>query len=48
VFKLYALGTVTTGISFLVITLALGSIAIIEHRRSKRGPRKPTIDNNAK
>jgi len=34
---LYALGTVTTLVSFTVIILALGSIAIIERRRT-RGP----------
>jgi len=33
---LYALGTVTTLVSFTVITLALGSIAIIQSRRSRR------------
>jgi len=33
---LYALGTVTTLVSFTVITLALGSIAIIQRRRSRR------------
>jgi putative spermidine/putrescine transport system permease protein len=33
---LYALGTVTTAVSFLVITLALGSIALIQRRRSRR------------
>ena len=33
---LYALGTVTTLVSFIVITLALGSIAIIQWRRSRR------------
>jgi putative spermidine/putrescine transport system permease protein len=33
---LYALGTVTTAVSFIVITLALGSIAIIQRRRSRR------------
>jgi putative spermidine/putrescine transport system permease protein len=32
---LYALGTVTTAISFVVITLALGSIALIQRRRSR-------------
>ena len=32
---LYALGTVTTAISFFVIALALGSIAYIQHRRRK-------------
>jgi putative spermidine/putrescine transport system permease protein len=33
---LYALGTVTTGVSFIAITLALGSIAIIQRRRARR------------
>lgn len=33
---LYALGTVTTAVSFLAITLALGSIALIQRRRSRR------------
>lgn len=33
---LYALGTVTTLVSFTVITLALGSIALIQWRRSRR------------
>ena len=37
---LYALGTVTTVISFVAITLSLGSIAIIQRRRAGRG-RKP-------
>jgi putative spermidine/putrescine transport system permease protein len=32
---LYALGTVTTAVSFLVIALALGSIALIQGRRSR-------------
>jgi len=32
---LYALGTVTTALSFLVITLALGSIVLIQRRRSR-------------
>jgi len=32
---LYALGTVTTLVSFIAITLALGSIAIIQWRRSR-------------
>lgn len=32
---LYALGTVTTAVSFLVISLALGSIALIQRRRSR-------------
>ena len=33
---LYALGTVTTAISFVVIGLALGSIALIQRRRRKK------------
>lgn len=33
---LYALGTVTTGISFGVIAIAIGSIAIIQRRRTRR------------
>jgi putative spermidine/putrescine transport system permease protein len=33
---LYALGTVTTAISFVAIALALGSIAYIQRRRSRR------------
>jgi putative spermidine/putrescine transport system permease protein len=33
---LYALGTVTTAVSFIVITLALGSIALIQRRRLRR------------
>ena len=33
---LYALGTVTTLVSFAAIALALGSIAIIQRRRSRR------------
>lgn len=33
---LYALGTVTTGISFGVIGIAIGSIAIIQRRRTRR------------
>jgi putative spermidine/putrescine transport system permease protein len=33
---LYALGTVTTLVSFVAITLALGSIAIIQRRRARR------------
>lgn len=33
---LYALGTVTTVVSFVVIALALGSIVIIQRRRSNR------------
>jgi putative spermidine/putrescine transport system permease protein len=33
---LYALGTVTTAVSFTVIIIALGSIALIQRRRSRR------------
>ena len=33
---LYALGTVTTVVSFAAITLALGSIALIQRRRARR------------
>ena len=33
---LYALGTVTTLVSFIAITLSLGSIAIIQRRRARR------------
>jgi putative spermidine/putrescine transport system permease protein len=33
---LYALGTVTTLVSFAVIALALGSIALIQRRRAQR------------
>lgn len=35
--SIYALGTVTTGISFLIIGLALGAIALIQHRRNAGG-----------
>jgi putative spermidine/putrescine transport system permease protein len=35
---LYALGTVTTAVSLIVITLALGSIALIQSRRLRRIP----------
>ncbi|MFQ6018704.1 MAG: ABC transporter permease [Kiloniellaceae bacterium] len=34
---LYALGTVTTAVSFAAIAIALGSIAIIRRRRARRG-----------
>jgi putative spermidine/putrescine transport system permease protein len=34
---LYALGTVTTVISFIAIILSLGSIALIQRRRAGRG-----------
>ena len=33
---LYALGTVTTGVSFVAIALAIGSIALIQRRRTRR------------
>jgi ABC-type spermidine/putrescine transport system permease subunit II len=33
---LYALGTITTGVSFLVIALALSSMALIQRRRMRR------------
>jgi putative spermidine/putrescine transport system permease protein len=33
---LYALGTLTTAVSFVVITVALTSIALIQHRRVRR------------
>ena len=33
---LYALGTVTTAISFAAIAIALGSIAYIQRKRSRR------------
>ena len=32
---LFAIGTVTTAVSFLVIALALGSIALIQRRRTR-------------
>jgi putative spermidine/putrescine transport system permease protein len=35
---LYALGTVTTAVSFVVITLALTSIALIQRRRTRQRP----------
>jgi putative spermidine/putrescine transport system permease protein len=43
---LYALGTVTTLVSFTVIALALGSIAIIQSRRSRRpiSARTPAVE----
>jgi hypothetical protein len=33
---LFAIGTVTTAISFVVIATALGSIALIQRRRTRR------------
>ena len=38
---LYAIGTVTTAVSFLVIALALGSIALIQRRRTRGVLRTP-------
>lgn len=37
---LYALGTVTTVISFVAITISLGSIALIQRRRAGRGRKR--------
>ncbi len=34
---IYALGTATTGVSFLVIALALGAIAILRARQARHG-----------
>lgn len=34
---LYALGTVTTGLSFLVIGIALAAFTLVERRRRRRG-----------
>ena len=36
---LYALGTLTTAVSFVVIAVALSSIAVIQRRRTRRGAR---------
>ena len=47
---LFALGTVTTAVSFLVIALALGSIALIQRRRTpahRPGVRTPQHDPTA-
>jgi putative spermidine/putrescine transport system permease protein len=44
---LYALGTVTTAVSFLVITLALGSIALIQRRRSRLAGPVPLMESGA-
>jgi ABC-type spermidine/putrescine transport system permease subunit II len=38
---LYALGTLTTAVSFVVITLALASMALIQRRRAHRRPYVP-------
>lgn len=35
--EIYALGTVTTGVSFLVIAVALGSIAMLRARQARHG-----------
>jgi putative spermidine/putrescine transport system permease protein len=40
---LFALGTVTTAISFVVIIISLGSIAIIQRRRAGRGRKTEKI-----
>ncbi len=34
---IYALGTVTTGVSFLVIVLALAAVTLVQRRRSRHG-----------
>ena len=41
-----ALGTVTTGISFCVIGIAIGSIAIIQRRRTRRAFGVGTLAEN--
>ena len=33
--EIYALGTITTGVSFLVIGLALGSIQLLRRRQAR-------------
>jgi hypothetical protein len=38
---LFAIGTVTTAVSFVVIALALSSIALIQRRRSRRPVHAP-------
>ena len=38
---LFAIGTVTTAVSFVVIALALSSIALIQRRRSRRPVQAP-------
>jgi len=35
--EIYALGTATTGVSFLVIAIALGAIAILRARQARHG-----------
>ena len=44
---LYALGTVTTLVSFIAITLALGSIALIQWRRSRKPVSSPAVEIGA-
>jgi len=41
---LYALGTLTTAISFVAIAIALTSIALIQRRRTRRGTRADAGD----
>jgi putative spermidine/putrescine transport system permease protein len=41
---LYALGTLTTAVSFVVIAVALTSIAVIQRRRTRRGARTDAGD----
>ncbi len=41
---LYALGTLTTAVSFVVIAVALTSIAVIQRRRTRRGARADAGD----
>ena len=41
---LYALGTLTTAVSFVVIAVALTSIALIQRRRTRRGTRTDAGD----
>jgi putative spermidine/putrescine transport system permease protein len=43
---LYALGTVTTLVSFVAITLALGSIAFIQRRRTRAGNKAATAGHH--
>ena len=37
--EIYALGTLTTGMSLLVIMLALGTVLLLQRRRSRRARR---------
>src|SRR5262245_5107078 len=43
---LYALGTVTTLVSFIAIALALGSIAVIQRRRTRRTGMRAAVEEN--